>query len=163
MERGQLKLSFGMIFSIILIVIFIGTAFFAINKFLDIQNTVQVGKFATDFQADIKRIWEGSQGSEQKSYTIPKSVQKVCFVDYFSESNGTNALLYKELQQIFYEKENMFFYPIGSTQGLDAREMKHIDLEKITETNNPYCINADKGKLKLIIKKNFGEAEVTIE
>jgi uncharacterized protein (UPF0333 family) len=164
MERkGQLKLSFGMIFSIILIAIFIGTAFFAINKFLDVQNTVQVGKFATEFQADVKKIWEGSQGSEQKKYTLPKKVQKVCFIDYPFEAKGNNTDLYKKFEQVFYEKENMFFYPIGSAQGLNSREIKHIDIEKTTKTQNPFCIDNIKGATKLIIKKNFGEAEVTIE
>ena len=163
MKRGQLKLSFGMIFSIILIVIFIGTAFFAINKFLDLQETVQVGKFATDFQADIKKIWDGSQGSEQREYTLPKKVQKVCLIDYPSEAKGKDSNLYKEFEQVFFETENMFFYPIGSAQGLDSRNMKYVDLEKITETNNPFCIENINGKVKPIIKKNFGEALVTIE
>ena len=66
MKRGQMKLSFGMIFSIILIIIFISFAFYAIQKFLSIQNSVQVGKFVNEFQQNVDKIWKGSQGSEKK-------------------------------------------------------------------------------------------------
>jgi len=40
-KRGQLKLSFGMIFSIILIIVFLGFAFFGIQKFMDYQKSIQ--------------------------------------------------------------------------------------------------------------------------
>ncbi len=158
-----MKLSFGMIFSIILIIIFISFSFYAIQKFLDIQNSVQVGKFANDFQNNIDKIWKGSQGSEEKEYFLPKKIIYVCFVDYSSEKKGEKQDLYNELEQLYYENENMFFYPIGSAQGFDAREIKHIDLEKITENENPFCIENIDGKLNLIIKKDFGEVLITIE
>jgi len=157
-----MKLSFGMIFSIILIVIFISFAFFAINKFLDIQNSVQIGKFTNDFQSDINKIWKGSQGSEEKEYFLPKKIMFVCFTDYFLDKSGENQNFYKELEQFYYENENMFFYPPGSAQGLDSKEIKHIDLTKITENENPFCIENIDGKVSLIIKKNFGETLVTI-
>ena len=161
-KRGQLKLSFGMIFSIILIIIFISFAFFAINKFLDVQNTIQVVRFADEFQSDIDKIWKGSQGSEEKKYFLPKKVVYVCFIDYSLDKKGENKNFYEELKQIYYENENMFFYPIGSAQGLNAKEIKHIDLEKITENENPFCVEKVDGKVRFIIKKDFGEALVTI-
>ena len=64
--------------------------------------------------------------------------------------------------RFFFEKENLFFYPVGSGQGVDAKEIKHIDLEKITENENPFCIKNINGKVKLITKKDFGKALVTI-
>ncbi|GAH39661.1 unnamed protein product, partial [marine sediment metagenome] len=81
-KRGQLKLSFGMIFSIILIIIFIAFAFFAVKKFLNIGTSAQIGKFKNDLQSDIDRIWRGSQGSEEQEYFLPSKVKYVCFVNY---------------------------------------------------------------------------------
>tara|TARA_Y100000031_G_scaffold25620_1_gene27593 strand:- start:19 stop:513 length:495 start_codon:yes stop_codon:yes gene_type:complete len=162
MKRGQMKLSFGMIFSIILIIIFVSFAFFAIQKFLDIQNSVQVGKFANDFQLDIDKIWRGSQGSKEKEYFLPKKITHVCFIDYSSDEKGNNEIFYDELEQSYYENENLFFYPIGSAQGINGKEMKNIDLEKITESENPFCIKNINGKINLIIKKDFSETLVTI-
>ena len=47
-KNGQATISFGMVFSIIMIIIFISFAFYAIQKFLDLQNSAQVGKFGSD-------------------------------------------------------------------------------------------------------------------
>ena len=157
-----MRLSFGMIFSIILIVIFISFSIFSIQKFLDIQDTVQIGKFTDNFQADIDKMWRGSQGSVEKEYILPKGVIYICFTDYSSEKKGEYENIYGAFLEVYFEKENFFFYPVGSGQGLDSKEIKHIDLEKITENENPLCIENLNGKVKLIIKKNFGEALVTI-
>ena len=161
-KRAQMKLSFGMIFSILLIIIFIIFAFYAIQKFLDIQNSVQVGKFTNEFQLNVDKIWKGSQGSEKKEFTLPKKIIFACFVDYSSEERGGKKYLYKEIEQLYYGNENLFFYPIGSAQGIDGKEIKHIDLERITENDNPFCVENIDGKINFIIKKDFGETLVTI-
>tara|TARA_B100000315_G_C14532057_1_gene566665 strand:- start:974 stop:1471 length:498 start_codon:yes stop_codon:yes gene_type:complete len=162
-KRGQMKLSFGMIFSVILIAIFLAFSVFAIQKFLEIQDAAQVSKFSSNLQEDIDKIWRGSQGSIEKEYTIPKGVTYVCFTDYSSGKKGKYIVVYDSLLQTYFEKENFFFYPLGSGLGLNSKEVKHIDLEKTTENENPFCIENLDNKLKLIIKKNFGEVLVTIE
>ena len=63
-KRGQMKLSFCMIFSIILILAFLAFTVYAIRKFLGIQTSVQIGKFGDDLQTDVDKMWRGSQGSE---------------------------------------------------------------------------------------------------
>ncbi len=161
-KKAQLSLSFGMIFSIILIVTFISFAFFAISKFLGIQKSVEVGKFLNDFQSDVDRIWQGSQGSEVKTYSIPKKIEYVCFADYTEQERGENSVLYQRLYEVYYENENMFFYPVGSGEGLDSKELKHIDIKRMTEVENPFCIKNNQGKISFTIKKDFGEALVTI-
>ncbi|MFH1325670.1 MAG: hypothetical protein ABIH49_02795 [archaeon] len=163
-KRGQIKLSFGMIFSIILIVLFISFAFYAIGKFFDVQNSVQVGKFSNDLQNDVDKLWKGSQGSQEQEYLLPTKIKYVCFVDYGINdgARGANRDFYSEYERI-YENENMFFYPFGSSEGSDFVEIKHLSIEKITETNNPLCFENLKGKVALTIKKDFGEALVTIQ
>jgi hypothetical protein len=163
MKRGQMKLSFGMIFSIILIVIFIAFSIYAIIKFLEIQDTTQVAKFTDNLQTDIDKMWRGSQGSVEKTYSVPKEIVYVCFRNYNSIQLGIKENLYNEFEQVYFEKENFFLYPIGSGQGLDSKEIKHVNLNKTTETENPYCITNTGGKVKLTIKKDFGEALVTVE
>lgn len=158
-KRGQLKISFGMLFSIILIIIFLSFAFYAIQKFLELKDTTQVAKFENDLQGDVDKVWRGNQASRTREYILPTSIDFVCFIDY---PNG-GGRIYEELEQFFYSDENLFFYPIGSAQGRDSKRIKHIDLDKITQNENPFCIENVKGKVNLIIKKDFGEAEVTIE
>jgi len=162
-KRGQMKLSFGMIFSIILIIIFITVAFYAINKFLDIQETVQIGKFSTDLQEDVNKIWKSSQGSQPKEYPLPKKIEYICFVDYLSGKKGERLNLYDELEQDFFENENMFIYPISSAQGQSGKWIKNLNLEETTLSNNPLCFENTNGKIRIILKKDFGETLVTIE
>ncbi len=157
-----MKLSFGMIFSIILIVIFISFAFYAISKFLNIGDTAQVARFTNNLQVDIDKVWKGSQASQEQVYFLPSKIEFICFIDYNSNKRGSRDLIYNELEQTYYESENLFFYPIGSAQGLNAKEVKHINLEKITENNNPMCFENIKGKVKIVLKKDFGEALVSI-
>ena len=161
MKRGQMKLSFGMIFSIILIIIFIAFSFYAVQKFIDIQKSVQIGKFANDFQKDIDKIWKGSQGLQKKEYFLPKKISFVCLTDYSSNERGLNRNFYDELKLVYYENENLFFYPIGSAE-ITGKEMKHIDLTKTTETENPLCVKNIEGKISFTIQKDFNEALVTI-
>lgn len=161
-KEAQLELSFGMIFSIVLIIIFISFAFYAIQKFLRIQDAVKVGQFIENLQSDIDKIWKSNQGSQKVEYFLPSKIEYVCFVDYFSAKKGKNQEFYKELKQFYYENENLIFYPGGSAEELNAFEIKHIDIEKITENENPFCIENLKGKVKIIIKKNYEDALVMI-
>lgn len=163
MKKGQMNISFGMIFSIILIIIFIIFAFYAIQKFLGFSNAAQSGKFTNEIQGDIDRIWRGSQGTEQQEYSLPTKIKNICFADYTSSAKGQNENFYDELDQVFFGEENLFFYPLGSAEGFDSVVVKHIDLEKITEDDNPKCFANINGKISLTIKKDFGEALVSIE
>lgn len=162
-KRGQLNLSFGMIFSVILIIIFIIFAFYAIGKFLDLQNSAQIGKFKNDLQSDINRIWQSSKGSQEEEYFLPTKIKYVCFVDYHDGAKGDNEDFYDELELVYNEEENMFFYPVGSAEGLDATKIKNIDLGSITQSDNPYCFENANGRINLIITKDFGEALVSLE
>ncbi|MEX0932532.1 MAG: hypothetical protein WDZ77_00315 [Candidatus Pacearchaeota archaeon] len=161
-QKGQLKISFGTIFSIILIVIFISFAFYTIQKFLGVKNSIQLGKFSEDFQEDVNRVWNSAQGSEKKSYFIPNGVRLVCFADYLSNERGENSNLYDEFILSFYNEENLFFYPRESAEGFDSIEIRNLNLDKITEINNPYCIENKNGVVILTIKKDFNENLVTI-
>ncbi|MBI5803328.1 hypothetical protein HY448_01440 [Candidatus Pacearchaeota archaeon] len=163
-KKGQMQLSFGMIFSIILIIVFMAFAFFAIYKFLDIRNSVEVGKFANDFQKDIDSIWKGSQGSQERTYFLDESIKYVCLADFESNKKGSNIYsnYYDELERVYFGKENLFFYPVGSAQGSDSKEIKNIDLIQTTSENNPFCVRNIDGKVKFTIKKDFGEDLVTI-
>ena len=162
-KKAQLNLSFGMIFSIILIVVFLAFAFWAIKWFLGFSDCVQGGDFIDAIQNDVDRIWRGQQGiwSPSEGYILPSKIEAVCFVDFFSEFRGGNEEFYDDVMQLSGGNENMIFYPAGSSC-VDSVKINNIDLEKITENENPYCVENKNGKLKLTISKNYGENLVTI-
>ena len=161
-KNGQMKLSFGMIFSIILIIIFLAFAFYSIRKFIGISDAVKIGNFKDDLESGIEKLWKATQGSQEMEYFLPKKVAAVCFVDYSSAKRGPKKDIYDKLKQVFYGDENMIFYPIGSSEGLDSAEIKHIDINKTTEDENPFCVDNIKGKTSMTLKKNYGENLVTI-
>ncbi len=160
-KRGQMQLSFGVIFSIILIIIFISFAFYAITKFLDLQGSVKVGQFENYLESDIENMWKSSQGSKEVSYNLPKEVIFLCFADMSIPKRGVKQDLYSELQLQYIETENMFLYPRGSAD-TDAFEIAHLNLYEITKNDNPYCLDVLDGKVKLTLSKGFNDALVTI-
>lgn len=161
MKRGQLKLSFGMIFSIILIIIFLVFGFYVIKNFILLQDSVKTERFLNDFQADIDRIWKSTESSQQKEYIIPSGVGFACFVDYGVSKKGTESYLYTQLRIFYSGSENLIFYPLGSS-GVESKKINNIDLEKITQEENPFCIENNNGEIQLTLMKDFDEALVTI-
>jgi len=160
-KRGQMQLSFGMIFSIILIVVFLGFAFYAIKTFLAFQDSAKAGKFFDEIQGDIDRVWKSSRSSEQQEYVVPSGADFVCFVDFSSDAKGENSIFYSELERADYGSENLVFYPVEFT-GFESKEISHINIEETTAEENPLCIKTSNSRVALVLKKDFGEALVTI-
>ncbi len=155
--RAQMEISFGMIVSVVLIIAFLSVSFYAIGKFLEIQKTIQIGKFTDNLQFDIDKIWKSSQGSQEFSYSLPTRIQKVCLVDFRKPETGKDSGIYYDLKKSFYGSENLIFYPVGSGGGLDSTILKHIELDKITEIQNPLCFENIGGKTNFTISMEFGE------
>jgi len=138
-KNGQIKLSFGMIFSIILIIVFLAFAFYAIKTFLGIQDAAQTGKFINDLKSDIDRVWKSTESSEEKEYVLPSKIDAVCFRD-------------DEYENLFFQSDKFF----------EGRQINHIDISKIISIENPFCIENVRGKVKLTLVKKIDEALVTI-
>ena len=138
-KRGQMQLSFGMIFSIILIIIFVVFAVYAIIKFLDLQKNIQIKKFAGDLQADVNKMWGSVDSQAEEKYILPGKINAVCF-----EDRGF---------------ENLIFHASSPIEGV---MIEHLDIEKITENETPFCIDNLDGKVSMIISKKEGESLVTI-
>lgn len=160
--KAQMQLSFGMIFSIILIIVFLGFAFYAIKAFLGFQNDAKAGRFFDSLQSDIDRVWKSSLSSEQQDYVVPSYAEYGCFVDFSSGAKGPQSTFYTELKKISSDAENLAFYPVKFT-GFESTELNHIDLIETTKNENPLCIKTSNGKVSLTLKKDFGEALVTVE
>jgi hypothetical protein len=160
--QGQMHLSFGMIFSIILIIVFIVFAFYAIKKLLDLQENVSVKQFIKSLETDVDKTWKGSGGSQEVTYDLPSGINYVCFVDYSSGKRGNMQNLYAPLKLAYTGDENLFFYPLDAAEGSNSRATAHVNTEGITLTNNPFCIKNNKGKVKMTFSKNYGEALVMI-
>ncbi|MCX6750470.1 MAG: hypothetical protein NTZ83_03360, partial [Candidatus Pacearchaeota archaeon] len=128
-SKAQMQIGFGMIFSIVLIIIFIAFAIYAISKFLGIQRFAQVEKFKSDFQEDIEKMWKSTQGSQRVEYFIPKKIEQVCFVP-----DRKNVMTGK--------MENMYFVP----DDFSSYFLENVDI------TGQLCINPAGGKISMTIK-----------
>ncbi len=138
-RKGQMKLSFGMIFSIFLIIIFLAFAIYVIIKFINMQQTIQIEIFKDGLQADINRMWQSQQGSREVEYRLPSKINAICFMD-------------DDYQNLMFELET----PI------DGKNIENINISFITSEGDPFCIPNIEGKVKMTLVKNYGETLVKI-
>lgn len=135
MKRGQIKLSFGMIFSIILIIIFLAVVFYVISSILNLSQKAQIGIFIDDFQQDINNAWKQEKTLEGKTYSIGKEIQAICFT----------------------EDSEIYFQPYGTAGDLDYQMIEHLYID------DEFCIDTKDNKIKIRINKEFGDNLVRIE
>jgi hypothetical protein len=140
-KRGQMKLSFGMIFSIILIIAFLAFAFYAIKNFLGMQQEVQINQFKENLQGDIDKLWKSTSGSKEVEYSLPSKIERVCF--YMDESNLHNMILQEE--KIFTE-----------------HKIKNIDIIETIGEENEICKEVIDGKISFKLEKNYNNPLVKI-
>jgi len=161
MKRGQLELSFGMIFTLILIAIFIAFAIYVIITFLNFSDKVKIEQFDEAIQEDIDDIWRSPQGNKEVTYSLPTQIEKICFFDRSTPAKGNYSSFHNTFIGLSLE-ENLMFYPEASGEGENGIELSNIDISKITKSSNPYCVDND-GEFKLTISMNYGEGLVTIK
>ncbi|MDP3966395.1 MAG: hypothetical protein Q8Q04_02600 [archaeon] len=133
-KRGQMKLSFGMIFSIILINFFLAFAFYAIQKFLSLQDEIKTAKFYESLRADVERVWTSTEASKEVQYIVPNNVKQVCFK---SDPN-----------------KNVYFKTDRPKPGEFVEHLKILE---------DACFPAYGGKVKFTLEKEYGEALVSVK
>jgi len=159
-KKGALEISFGMIFSIILIIAFIGAAFYVIKLFLSTKSCAEIGSFYTEVSENVERAWRSPETSQQATFYLPVSIDYICFVDSNSSKRGAYQGYYEEAT--LYGKNLVLYHPSKACSGLQSYELKHIDISEMTKTNNPYCIKVEKGKVALRIEKGIYDKNVKI-
>jgi len=163
-KKGQLQISFSMIFSIILIVAFISVAIYGIMVFLDIKKCADTGIYKTDLQEEVDRAWNGEESSMIFSRNLPSKIDSVCFIDMQAGERGGNDEEYAKMQKMGLVKTNIFFWPIkNACEGEGTFELNHINISKITSQENPYCVEKQDGKIEINIEKGFYDPLVTLK
>lgn len=161
-KRGAIEISFGMIFSIILIIAFISVAVYAIYIFLGIKKCADTGMFKQELETEIERAWNSEETSVNFSSAVPRKIEKVCFVGLNAGEKGRYKEQYKELKKLGLRNLNMFFSPIkNACERQKGFNLAHLDIEKITEKDNPYCIE-NTGEISIRIEKGFYDALVNL-
>jgi len=162
--QGIFGMSFGMIFSIILIIFFVAVAFIAIKSFLDTQKCAQIGIFKDNLQTEIDKTWASQKSEFEFKARLPAKIKYVCFADLSKPitATGTAGNIGRELGVYQGYVANMFLYPTEPACDMVYHEIEHLDINKIISLKNPYCIIVDDGNINIQIKKDFSDKLVSV-
>ena len=161
-KKAQFQMSFGMMFSIILIVAFIVVAIIAINSFLGVRCSTEQGQFIKDLDSEITRIWKGAGEIVTKDYQVLGcDFEQVCFYDVTSSITGN--VEYAEDFRIFTGDEgdhNLYFYPRKESK-IPSTRIEHINMDNFAR--NPLCFRKVNEKISIKFSKSSRESLVNIE
>ena len=135
-KKAQMQLSFGMIFAIILIIIFISFAIYGIGKFLKMQKEIQIRSFVKEIKDDVDTVWKSPETSQKFSYTLPKKIIQVCFEDKGKDRDNMRLILKEGFGQ--------------------SEKIEHLDISSKT------CMDNKDGKVEIRLSKDFGESLVRV-
>tara|TARA_Y100000310_G_C20599264_1_gene772133 strand:- start:172 stop:684 length:513 start_codon:yes stop_codon:yes gene_type:complete len=161
-KASILGLSFGTIFSIILIIFFFIIAFFVIRAFLGTQKCAQVGIFSDDFKNEIKKAWNSPKQVSTFKGRLPSSLTHVCFADFSKPFRGEYEEIWNVINIYDGENANTFLYPIEKTCDMPYHDINHLDMENIISDKNPYCIVVESGNIDIEIQKELGDRFVRV-
>jgi hypothetical protein len=149
-KRGQQSsfgMSFGMIFSIFLIIIFVATAIIVITVFLDFSSSANVGQFMDDFQSEVTKAWRSSGTSKSFDLDLSSDITKVCFANLSAPINA-HYDVFREIRYYELDGYNMFLFPASEAEGFGRKEIEHLDINEITRSSNPRCFD-NPGKVTI--------------
>src|SRR3989338_188253 len=156
-RRGQLQLSFGMIFSIIIIIVTVAVVFYVIKEFLVTSKCTELRAFHDNFQNEIDTVWRSAAAQMTYAYKLPSSVKSVCFGDPKSWNTEIHRLESETFASYQDTTQNFFIYPVQCGRAVSVREISHVSMPK------GFCVPIVKGEVKLTISKSSAtNAEVTL-
>jgi hypothetical protein len=162
-KRGQqlFGMSFGWIFAIILIVIFILVAVYAINFFMDFGQCSRIGNGMENLQQEIDLAYQSSSTSREIDVDLP-GVDKLCFANLSKSSTGS-LQIYEEIDDYAFPGVNAFLYPAEDSCNMPYKSLKHVDLEKTILNSNPACFDVVDGKATIRLEKGVYDKAVSIK
>jgi hypothetical protein len=160
-KRGQqsIGMSFGMIFSIFLIVVFIFVAFMAVRFFLDLGDSAGVGMFYDELQDAVDDAVSSQETTKSFDINLPNDVKRVCFSN-LSDVITNAGEDYDIIERYSVYDANVFLIPPETAENMAWKKINRINISAITKEQNPYCVDVEDG---LTLRKGFYDRHVVIE
>jgi hypothetical protein len=153
--KGQLELSFGMIFSLIIILATIGTAAYFIISFVKTGSCADLQLSYASLQDSIDDVWGAALGEKTVDLRMPRGVTSLCFGDARATGNAT----FRELIDP-YLIEGYGLYALPPTKACDG-ELASKQLTKVT--GDFFCVPVRNNKVTIRASKaSVGERMVTL-
>lgn len=151
-KKGQFQLSFGMIFSIIIIIAIVGVSFYVITKFIGTSKCTEIALFYDSLKSHTEKAWRSTINKDTFTFALPSGIEEVCFGD-ISQSKRD------EIKKEFVNSNgNVFLYP--ARKACDST-LSSIKLEHVTIPSF-FCVKAEDNKISIKTSKTQFEPLVTI-
>lgn len=157
--KGQMNISFGVIFSIIIIIAIIATAGYVTKYFLDLNRCGEIGKFKENFEREINNAYRGSITQDTFEGRLPSGIEYVCFGDINSGFSGTGREAYEHFRLYGDGNSNLYMYP--EEKACDG-DLAYFNIDHV-ETGEFFCKEVIDGKVSFKIEKDSTDALVTVE
>ncbi len=161
-ERGSIEISFGMIFSIIVMIAIIGVAVYAITAFLQIGKVTEMSLFYQRFQENVDGAWSSATTNKVVSLSIPKQISFVCFGSLNSAfpakyQDEFNSL--REYSSAFQQQNtNTFLYPPKNAGKFAFKKVEKIDTSSLVFD----CFEVKNGIVKIRLSKSEFDSLVKV-
>jgi hypothetical protein len=156
-KKGQIQISFGMIFSIIIIIATVAIAFYVITYFLDLSNCQKNGAFWDSLNKEVYKAWNSDSMQEVYKAEVPSGITKVCFGNFTQMAYGDDKVLFTELERYEQSKRNAYLYPPGKA----CEDLAYFNIEHST-TAEFFCVPVASGKINVKISKTSFDALVKL-
>jgi hypothetical protein len=158
--EGAIGMSFGWLFSLLLIVFFIFAAIYGIKAFLNMASCSKVGTFYESLQDKVDEAYRSSSSDFQMDVNIP-GINMICFANLSEEITGSLEA-YEEIEKYEIYGANTFLLPTQKSCDMPYKTIKHLNISKTTLSKNPLCFDiSDEGKLRII--KGYYDKSITIK
>jgi len=157
-RKGQLELSFTIIFSIIIIIAIIGVGFYVITYFVNLSRCTDVGFFYNDLQKRVDKAWASEISQEVFTSKLPGGIEEACF----GSLNDSNVVSYKEeyefLRRYLNLNKNVFLYP--PARACDVK-LSYYDLNH-AQFAEFFCVPVTDDKISVKLTKGSFDALVKV-
>ena len=155
-KRGQIELSFGMIFSILAIISIIAIGFYVIRVFLELNKCTDIGYFYEKLANEVDKAWKSPIYRGSFKGQLPGKIEKVCFGDLNGDFDEDYENIYKELRRYAVLEKNVFMHPIKEAcEELAYYKLEHVNIEEFfcaDVINSEASIKLEKGSTDALVK-----------
>jgi hypothetical protein len=158
-KKGQLQISFGMIFSLILIIATVAITGYVLVRFVIMKEGVDCSQFYDSVQKSVDSAWVGDGATFYPlKESVSSKIKNVCFGNISLPPNKYKSI-YDEIKFRSSKDSNIFIYPIDSKicgNGPTSKRLDHIS------SSNFFCVQVKEGKITINISKSSTENLVTL-
>lgn len=166
-KKGQtiMGMSFGVIFSIIIIIFILAIAGYATNYFLGLSKCSKVGLFQDGLQNEIDKAWtsgiyQGTFPIDGNPLGLPSAIKKVCFGG-LTQNPLDSADVQDELLNKYFldESREIYMYPPDKAcdGSLGSNRLDHVAIGGF------FCVDVVDGEIDVFrLGKRTTEDVVTI-